>query len=164
MRIAILEDEPAQRELLVRTLVSQLGGPEVVNCQALGDGKELQSLLRRQSFDLVILDWSAPSLDGMELLRWLRTWQNSRISVLMLSANGGERAVADALMAGADDYIVKPFRPLELRARVLRMLERRKSATGKGGRSRRSGAGRWMRAAIGSATSTSLAVQPKSTP
>jgi len=124
MRIAILEDDPIQQELLVRTLVQQMGGEEKVHCRAFADGRELQRLLRRESFDLVILDWSVPSLNGMELLRWLRTWKASRVPVLMVSSKGAEHDVADALNAGADDYIVKPFRPLELRARVMRLLQR----------------------------------------
>ena len=69
MRIAILEDDSIQQQLLVRTLDQQLAGEEEVHCLAFDDGRELQRLLRRESFDLVILDWSVPSLDGMELLR-----------------------------------------------------------------------------------------------
>lgn len=122
MRIAILEDDPIQQDLLVRTLVRHLGGEERVHCRAFSDGRELQRLLRRESFDLVILDWAAPSLDGMEVLQWLRTWKDSSVPVLMLSSKGADRDVADALNAGANDYVVKPFRPLELRARVMRLL------------------------------------------
>lgn len=124
MRIAILEDDSIQQDLLLRALGQQFAGEEEIHCLAFEDGRELQRLLRRESFDLVILDWSVPSLDGMELLRWLRTWKTSRVPVLMVSSKGAERDVADALNAGADDYVVKPFRPLELRARVRRLLQR----------------------------------------
>ena len=124
MRIATLEDDEVQQALLVRTLLQQLSGEEAVHCQVLADGKALQRLLRRESFDLVILDWSVPSMDGLELLRWLRTWKGSRVPVLMISSKGAEHDVVEALSAGADDYIVKPFRPLELRARITRLLHR----------------------------------------
>ncbi|PZQ75221.1 MAG: DNA-binding response regulator [Variovorax paradoxus] len=123
MRIAILEDDPVQQELLVRTLVQHLVGMDTVRCQVFDNGKQLQRLLRRESFDLLILDWSVPSLDGMELLHWLRTWKSNRVPVLMLSSRGAEQDVADALAAGADDYVIKPFRPLELRARVRRLVQ-----------------------------------------
>ncbi len=122
MRIAILEGDPVQQELLVRTLVQHLGCADTVRCQVFDDGAQLQRLLRRESFDLLILDWSVSSLDGMKLLRWLRTWKSSRVPVLMLSSRGTEQDVADALLAGADDYVTKPFRPLELRARVQRLV------------------------------------------
>ncbi|MDQ7956470.1 MAG: response regulator transcription factor [Pseudomonadota bacterium] len=122
MRIAILEDEPVQQELLVRTLGQQSGGRDVMHCQVFDDGAQLQRLLRRESFDLLIFDWSVPSLDGLELLRWLRTWKSNRVPVLMLSSRGAEQDVAEALMAGADDYVIKPLRPLELRARVRRLV------------------------------------------
>lgn len=139
MRIAILEDDPVQQELLVRTLVQHLGGADTVHCQVFDDGKKLQRLLRRESFDLLILDWSVPSLDGMELLRWLRTWKSNRVPVLMLSSRGAEQDVADALLAGADDYVIKPFRPLELRARVRRLVQ---NGGGGPGRTHQS-IGRW---------------------
>lgn len=139
MRIAILEDDEVQQALLVRTLLQQLGGEEAVHCQVLADGKDLQRLLRRESFDLVILDWSVPSLDGLELLRWLRTWKGSRVPVLMISSKGAEHDVVEALSAGADDYIVKPFRPLELRARITRLLHRGSPAVSGG----RTTVGRW---------------------
>lgn len=131
MRIALLEDDPVQQELLERTLTQQLNGKYALRCQRFTDGKQLQKVLRRESFDLLILDWSVPTLDGMELLRWLRIWKSSRVPVLMLSSRGGERDVVDALGAGADDYMVKPFRPLELGARVLRLLLQGHTAAGR---------------------------------
>lgn len=138
MRIAILEDDLVQQKLLVRTLEAQPGA-DAVRCEVFVDGRDLQRVLRRESFDLVILDWSVPSLDGMELLYWLRTWKSSRVPVLMVSSRGGEQDVADALHAGADDYVVKPFRPLELRARVSRLAQR----GGAGPRRTRQTIGRW---------------------
>ena len=75
--------------------------------------------------DLLVLDWNVPGLAGVELLRWLRTWQADQVPTLMLSSRASEHDVAEALNLGADDYIVKPFRPLELRARVQRLMARR---------------------------------------
>jgi len=124
MRIAILEDDPIQQQLLVRTLAEEFGGADNVHCGLYADGNALQRVLRRESFDLLVLDWSVPSLDGLELLRWLRTWKLNCTPVLMLSSRGAERDVADALNAGANDYVVKPLRPLEFRARVARLIAR----------------------------------------
>ncbi|MFH0130545.1 response regulator transcription factor [Variovorax sp. VaC1] len=133
MRIAIVEDELSQQTLLVRTLEEQLRRDGSVQCEAFFDGMALQSVLRRESFDLVILDWSIPSMDGLELLRWLRLWKGSSVPVLMISSKGSEEDVAEALNSGADDYITKPFRPVELRARVLRLLKRSKPQSPDGG-------------------------------
>ncbi|WP_431513718.1 response regulator transcription factor [Variovorax sp. DAIF25] len=126
MRIAILEDDPDQLSHLVRTLEQLLTiGDTTVSCTALSDGLALQQVLRRESFDLLVLDWNVPGLAGVELLRWLRTWQADQVPTLMLSSRASEQDVVEALSLGADDYIVKPFRPLELRARVQRLMARR---------------------------------------
>jgi len=125
MRIAVLEDEPDQLAQLVRVLQEQFTQGDVTStCVAFADGRSLQRTLRRETFDLIVLDWNVPGLDGAELLQWLRTWQKSPVPVLMLSSRSSERDVAKALGLGADDYMVKPVRLLELRARLQRLLKR----------------------------------------
>lgn len=126
MRIAILEDDPNQLSHLVRTLEQLLTiGETNVTCITFSNGSTLQQALRRESFDLLVLDWNVPGLAGVELLQWLRKWQTDKVPVLMLSSRASEHDVVQALTLGADDYIVKPFRPLELRARVQRLMARR---------------------------------------
>lgn len=125
MRIAIVEDELSQQTLLIRTLEQQLGREAAVHCQGFSDGLALQKVLRRESFDLVILDWSVPGMDGLELLRWLRVWKESSVPVLMISSRGAEDDVAEALNSGADDYITKPFSTQEMLARIRAVLRRR---------------------------------------
>ena len=126
MRIAILEDDPNQLSHLVRTLEQLLTiGETNVTCITFSNGSTLQQALRRESFDLLVLDWNVPGLAGVELLQWLRKWQTDKVPVLMLSSRASEHDVVQALNLGADDYIVKPFRPLELRARVQRLMARR---------------------------------------
>ena len=128
MRILILEDDPVQSAYLARTLEQQFADPDTaVTCVEFDDGVQAQRVLRRESFDLLLLDWNVPGLDGTELLQWLRIWQGDSVPVLMLSSRTSEHDVAKSLNAGADDYIVKPFRPLELRARIQRLLARRQA-------------------------------------
>jgi DNA-binding response OmpR family regulator len=123
MRIAVLEDDPTQREHLAHTLVRHLVlGDEKVSCHEFHTGEALRRALRRETFDLLVLDWNLPDLDGIELLRWLRGFANSTVPVVMLSSRASERDVVAALASGANDYVVKPFRPLELCARILRLL------------------------------------------
>jgi len=126
MRIAVLDDNPTQLALLDHTLTHELALPdEVVSCTPFMAGEKLRHVLRNEVFDLLILDWNVPDLDGLELLCWLRCQQKSEVPVILLSSRSSERDVAEALRIGADDYIVKPFRPIELCARVRRLLLRR---------------------------------------
>ena len=125
MRIAILEDDPDQLSHLVRTMEQLFTvGETTVACTAFTDGAALQQVLRRESFDLLVLDWNVPGLEGLELLKWLRTWQRDLVPVLMLSSRTSEQDVVQALNFGADDYIVKPFQPDELFARLRAVMRR----------------------------------------
>jgi DNA-binding response OmpR family regulator len=125
MRIAVLEDEPSQMEYLVHTLENQLAlDDENVSCVTFERGEALRRALRRETFDLLVLDWNVPDLDGVDLLYWLRQYQQSETPVIMLSSRSSQNDVANALGMGADDYIVKPLRSLELAARIRRLLQR----------------------------------------
>ncbi|MES2973013.1 MAG: response regulator transcription factor [Pseudomonadota bacterium] len=130
MRIAILDDDPAQLAHLVSIFQAPLAPrTEQVACETFTRGTALRNALRRETFDLLLLDWNVPDLDGVDLLRWLREEKEDFTPVLMLSSRAAERDVAAALALGADDYVVKPFRPLELRARLARLYARRPSRT-----------------------------------
>lgn len=125
MRIAVLDDDPAQLSYLSHALARQLDmGDEMISCCPFNKGEALRRSLRQETYDLLVLDWNVPDLDGVELLNWLRTFQKSDVPVIMLSSRSSERDVANALGIGADDYVVKPFRTLELCARIRRLLAR----------------------------------------
>lgn len=131
MRFAILEDEPVQQLQMQQTLEQQLAKGDVhVTCHVFCSGNTLRQALRRESFDLLVLDWNVPDLDGLALVRWLRDVHESTVPVLMLSSRTSEQDVAHALMSGVDDYIAKPFRPMELRARVLNLLKQARIDSG----------------------------------
>lgn len=86
------------------------------------DGKEALRLIAEQTFHLVILDVMMPEMDGLEVCRELRREQT--IPILMLSAKAEDSDKILGLITGADDYLVKPFNPLELLARVKSLLRR----------------------------------------
>lgn len=86
------------------------------------DGEEALSIIDRQSIDLVILDVMMPKIDGLEVCKQIRLSQNTPI--LMLSAKVEDMDKIIGLMTGADDYMGKPFNPLELIARVKALLRR----------------------------------------
>ncbi|MEO8631210.1 MAG: response regulator transcription factor [Betaproteobacteria bacterium] len=117
MRIAVLEDDLSQRELLSFWL--KFGGHE--SC-AFEQGQQLLSSLTPTSFDVLLLDWNLPDLSGLEVLKQAR--RISSIPIVFCTARDHEEDIAKALRGGADDYIVKPMRRQELLARVSSVARR----------------------------------------
>lgn len=115
MRVLIAEDDVVFRRILEATLLKW--GYEVVSTC---DGDEAWHLLQSSNAPrLVILDWMMPGLDGAEICRKVRMQtEKPYIYILLLSAKGHRGDMIAGLDAGADDYITKPFDPLELRGRL----------------------------------------------
>ncbi|MBN2564525.1 MAG: response regulator transcription factor [Candidatus Eisenbacteria bacterium] len=120
-RVLVVDDEEAVRELIELYLRKE--GFEVLHAQ---DGKEALRLNGEQHPDLVILDLMLPGLDGWEVCRQIRS--TSKVPILMLTARAEEVDRIVGLELGADDYVVKPFSPRELVARVKAILRRGTSA------------------------------------
>jgi DNA-binding response OmpR family regulator len=119
-RVVLVEDDPATAALVVRLLTE-----DGLRVDHAADGHRAAALLRGDPPALVLLDVHLPGPDGFSLLQQLREAPaTARVPALMLTAVGDERQVAMAFELGADDYVVKPFRPMELRARVRRLLRR----------------------------------------
>lgn len=87
-------------------------------------GEDLLKQLKRETFDLLILDWQLPDLSGLQLLRWSREHLDAPPPAIMLTSRDAEQDIVQALNSGADDYVSKPFRPNELKARVAAVLRR----------------------------------------
>ena len=111
LKILVVDDEPPIRKLLRMGLVSQ--GYEVVDAS---NGKTALDQLAQKP-DLVILDLGLPDVDGLELLRKIRSSQES-LPIVVLSSRGDEAGKVAALDLGADDYVTKPFGMDELFARM----------------------------------------------
>lgn len=110
-RILIADDEAEIRDLL--RLYLEKDGYEVLEA---ADGLETMESVKRENPDLLLLDIMMPGLDGYRVLRNIRETNN--IPVIMLSAKGTNTDKILGLDLGADDYITKPFEPLEAVARV----------------------------------------------
>lgn len=95
-----------------------------------GRGLDALAQLRSNSYEIVILDWMLPDASGIDVCREFRS-SGGRIPILMLTAKGTVEDKASGLNAGADDYMVKPFHPTELDARVNALLRRPPSYTGR---------------------------------
>lgn len=117
-RVLLVEDNADMRSYLLRLLSTWW------TVESAADGRAALVAARNQPPDLVLADVMMPGLDGFELLRALRAESVTRgIPVILLSARAGEEAAIEALQAGADDYIIKPFSARELLARVGAHLE-----------------------------------------
>lgn len=93
-------------------------------------GFDALAQLQARTYELVILDWMLPDITGVEVCKQYRT-QGGKTPVLMLTAKGAVEDKAMGLDAGADDYLVKPFHPTELSARVRALMRRPSSLTGR---------------------------------
>lgn len=119
MRTAILEDDVNQAQVLARWL-TEAGH----DCHAFESGKALIRDLGRETYDLLLLDWNIPDMNGPEVLAWVRTSLRSTVPVIFVTAQHSENAIVEALSSGADDYLVKPVRRRELVARALAVYRR----------------------------------------
>lgn len=119
MRIAALDDETYQLELIRHSL--EVIGHE---CHGYSDGKSLLSDLHRQTYDLLILDWGLPDIEGPRIVKWIRDDLKSTIPILFVTNRREEQDLVEGLAAGADDFMSKPVRVAELQARVRALLRR----------------------------------------
>ncbi len=116
-RILVVDDEPQITRVLRTTLASQ-----GYSIHTASDGDEALEVMRNWAPDLIITDLAMPNMEGLELCQRVRT--KSTIPIIVLSVRGEEKSKIEALDAGADDYVTKPFAPNELLARVRAMLRR----------------------------------------
>jgi phosphate regulon transcriptional regulator PhoB len=125
-RVLIVEDEPDIRDLLVFHLERE--GFQVTKCTS---GAEAVRAARATPPDLVLLDIMLPEMDGLEVCRRLRRDPVTQgLPIVMLTARGDELDRVLGLELGADDYVVKPFSPRELMARIRAVLRRTRPAPG----------------------------------
>jgi DNA-binding response OmpR family regulator len=119
MKVLVVEDDP----LIQRSLCEMLEAWGLV-CDETGDGETAWDLICRCPYDLILLDLNLPRLDGLALCRRIRSRGGPQPLILMLTARDSNRDRVVGLDDGADDYMVKPFAPDLLRARVQALLRR----------------------------------------
>ncbi|HWF39660.1 MAG TPA: response regulator transcription factor [Candidatus Acidoferrales bacterium] len=116
-RILVIDDDPQIRRAMRATLTAR--DYQVTDAKT---GEEGLEKLRSGAFDLVLLDMNMPGMGGIETCRLIRS--GSEVAIIMLTVSTSERDKVDALDAGADDYITKPFSMPELLARIRASLRR----------------------------------------
>jgi len=121
--VLVVDDDIKLLKMLQRTLVY-----ESLSVLTANNGQEALEILRLKQPDLMILDWMMPKMDGLTTIKQMRAEGDSTV-VLMLTARDALENRVEGLESGADDYLVKPFAPAELVARVHALLRRAESKT-----------------------------------
>jgi two-component system response regulator MtrA len=116
-RVLVVDDDQALSEML--GIVLRAEGYEALFCD---DGSKAQGIFKETKPDLVLLDLMLPGIDGIEVCKRIRS--ESGVPIVMLTARGDTLDVVKGLESGADDYIIKPFKPKELVARIKARLRK----------------------------------------
>lgn len=119
MHIAILEDDADQRALIALWVHNAHH-----TSSGFGNVAQFQEGVRQTRFDALLIDWMLPDGSGAQTLQWIRQHLGWEIPVVVVTARDDEATVVTALQAGADDYVVKPAKPLELLARLANVARR----------------------------------------
>ena len=115
MKILTVDDFSTLRRI-IRNMLRQLGYNNIVEAE---DGAEALSLLQREKVDFVISDWNMPHMNGLDLLKAIRADDNLKpLPVLLVTAEALKENVVEALKAGVNNYVVKPFTAETLKERI----------------------------------------------
>lgn len=125
MRILVTDDAASMRQI-IKGILAQLGYHEVLEA---ADGNQALQLLRAEGADLLLLDWNMPRMTGIELVRAIRSDpQLKDLPIIMVTAEAEKQKVLEALKAGVNNFVVKPFTPETLKQKIAKV-------TGASGRS-----------------------------
>ena len=119
MRIAVLDDDRLLLEMMER-VIQEMGN----TCQLYETGQACLQDLRRETFDMLIVDWELPDTSGPEVIRWARQHLDASLPILFITHRSEERDIVEGLQCGADDFMTKPVRVAELKARIHALLRR----------------------------------------
>jgi len=121
MRFLVVDDFSTMRRI-VKNILKQLGYENIDEAE---DGAQAYSKLQNNDYDFVISDWNMPNMDGLELLKKIRSDQKLKaMPVLMVTAEAEKEKVITAVQAGVSNYIVKPFTAEVLKEKMDRIFEK----------------------------------------
>ncbi len=110
MKVLVVDDSAVMRKIVIKAL-NEGGHTQIVEA---GNGKE--ALDKFGDVDIVFTDWNMPVMDGLTFVKELR--KSSKIPVVMITTEGGQKEVLEAMKSGITDYIVKPFKPNILLSKI----------------------------------------------
>ncbi len=123
LNFLVVDDASFIRDLVKRTLKSQFAQ---CNIDEAVNGKKAQSLLAKSNYDLILCDWEMPELSGLEVLTWLREYEqengSAKTPFMMVTSRGEKEHVVKAVQSGVSDYIGKPFSADQLMKKVMKLL------------------------------------------
>lgn len=119
MKILVCDDDEALVSMIRFKLTRDNMG-EIVRAS---DGREAMALIKDNEFDLIITDINMPFHSGLELTTYVRNEQKRNTPIIVLSADGPEDTVLQALDLGANDFMTKPFSPADLAVRIKRLVQ-----------------------------------------
>lgn len=118
-KILVVDDFATMRRI-IRNILRQLGYDEVDEADS---GNTALAKLRAGKFDFVITDWNMPNMDGLELVKILRADETLRkMPVLMVAAEAMKENIVEAVKAGVNDYVVKPFTPEVMKEKIAKIF------------------------------------------
>ena len=120
IRILVVDDMSTMRRI-IKTILNQLG---YTNIEEAENGKQALAKLKKEKFDFVITDWNMPEMDGLSLVKAIRNDEELKgLPVLMVTAEAKKENVMEALKAGVNNYIVKPFTPEVLKEKMEKIFK-----------------------------------------
>ncbi len=117
MKALVVDDSMTIRRIVIKAL-GLVGITETVEA---GDGLEAVKALQAGGFDLILLDWNMPKMSGIDALRAIRQSGN-KTPVIMVTTEAEKQRVIEAIKTGANDYLIKPFSPDQLAAKVKNLV------------------------------------------
>jgi two-component system chemotaxis response regulator CheY len=114
VKVLLIDDSGVMRKMITRAL--RQSGVDVDSVAEASNGQEGVEALGKDSYDLIICDWNMPVMNGLEFVRKAREFDETPI--MMLSTEGTEDKISEALEAGANGYLTKPFTPDKLEAKI----------------------------------------------
>lgn len=115
MRILIVDDHEPMRKI-IKNILRRIGLEDMDEAV---DGRDAVAKLREKNFDIVLLDWNMPGMNGLEVLKIMKSDQNLKdIPVIMVTAESSKEKIMEAVKFGVSDYIVKPFTAEVLKKKI----------------------------------------------
>jgi two-component system chemotaxis response regulator CheY len=119
-KVLVVDDSSTMRRILIQAL-KRCGFVQIVES---GDGVDALAKCKEQTFDVVLTDWNMPQMDGLELIKLLRTIEAyAKVPIVMVTTEGAKTDVVEALTMGVTSYIVKPFTPDTLMAKMSELFD-----------------------------------------
>lgn len=114
MKILTIDDSTTMRRIIINTL-NRIGYKDVVQAE---NGKEGMQRLDEGGVQLIITDWNMPEMDGLEFVKKVKASAHAGIPILMVTTNAAKEDIVEALKAGVNNYVVKPFTPETLKEKI----------------------------------------------